>query len=150
NYGGAFPDFLARFEPACELTYLADVARLDAMWSEAHVAADADLIDAAWLAHQEAEALARLVLPPHPAARWAWFHDQPIFSIWQRNRVDDADGDAADMAELIWCSEGALITRPRDAVQSCAIGEADCAFLDACAAGLPLADAAERALEANP
>ena len=147
HYGSAFPGFLARFGPASELTYLADVALLDAMWSEAHVAADGALVDAAWLAGQEQDALARLVLAPHPAARWRWFRDQPIFTIWRCNR---ADGDATDMANLIWRGEGALITRPRDAVQSCGIGEADCAFLDACAAGLPLADAAERAMHANP
>ncbi|SEA07462.1 DNA-binding domain-containing protein [Variovorax sp. YR216] len=147
RYGGAFPDFLSGFEPASGLTYLADVARIDAMWSEAHVAADAAPVDAAWLARQEPDTLARLVLVPHPAARWAWFRDQPIFSIWQRNR---AEGDAAGIAHLDWRSEGALITRPRDAVRSCAIGEADCAFLDACATGLPLAEAAERASDANP
>ncbi|MBO9650210.1 MAG: putative DNA-binding domain-containing protein [Variovorax sp.] len=147
NYGGAFPGFLATFEPAADLTYLAGVARLDAMWSEAHVAADAAPLDAAWLARHEPDTLARLVLTPHPAARWAWFHDQPVFTIWHRNRTD---GDAAEMRELIWRGEGALITRPLDAIQSCVIGEAACAFLDACAAGASLADAAERALDADP
>ncbi|MBB3176204.1 DNA-binding domain-containing protein [Variovorax sp. Sphag1AA] len=147
NYGSAFPGFLASFEPASDLPYLAGVARLDAMWSEAHVAADAAPLDAAWFARHEPDALARLVLTPHPAARWAWFHDQPVFTIWQRNRTD---GNAADMTELIWRGEGALITRPLDAIQSCAISKAACAFLDACATGLPLADAAERALDVDP
>ena len=40
SYGDAFPDFLATFEPAAELPYLADVALLDRFWIEAHVAAD--------------------------------------------------------------------------------------------------------------
>jgi len=147
DYGGAFPDFLAAFEPAAELSYLAGVTRLDAMWSEAHVAADAALLDVAWLARLAPDALARLVLVPHPATRWIWFPDQPVFTIWQRNR---ADRDEADMPELIWRGEGALITRPRDAVQSCVTSEAGCVFLDACAAALPLADAAERVLHAEP
>ena len=40
DYGRDFPSFLSAFEPAAELTYLPDVARLDRFWTEAHVAAD--------------------------------------------------------------------------------------------------------------
>jgi len=148
NYGSAFPAFLANFEPASQLAYLPGVARLDAMWCEAHAAADADLLDVAWLAARTPDRLAGLVLAPHPAARWAWFDDQPVFTIWRRNRTPD--DDMTDAGEIAWHAEGALITRPRDAVIFRAVGKADCVFLDACAAGLPLADAADRALAADP
>lgn len=147
HYGDRFEAFLAGFEPASELVYLPGVARIDAMWCQAHVAADAEPLDAARLARREPEALAQLVLAPHPAARWAWFADHPVFSIWLRNRTDDAD---LATEELAWRGEGALITRPRDAVQAVALDEAGCAFLDACACGLPLADAAEQAVRTNP
>lgn len=147
HYGHGFADFLAHFEPAAALDYLPGVARLDALWCEAHVAVDAELLDAARLARCEPDRLARLVLVPHPAARWAWFADRPIFSIWRRNRAPSVTDDAA---ELAWHGEGALITRPADAVAWRQVGEADCAFLDACAAGLPLAEAAERALVVAP
>ncbi|WP_431276403.1 HvfC/BufC family peptide modification chaperone [Variovorax ureilyticus] len=147
HYGDRFEAFLAGFGPATDLVYLPGVARLDAMWCQAHVAADAEPLDAAWLARCESEALARLVVAPHPAARWAWFADHPVFSIWRRNRTDDADRAADDIA---WHGEGALITRPRDGVQAALLDEPGCAFLDACACGLPLADAAEQALRTNP
>jgi hypothetical protein len=147
NYGDAFPAFLQHFEPAAELGYLPGVARLDAFWYEAHAAQDTALLDAAWLARRAPERLATLVLRPHPAARWAWFADQPAYSIWERNR---RPSEGEDSEELVWQGEGALLTRPADAVAWRAIGAADCAFLDACAAGLPLAEAAERALAADP
>jgi hypothetical protein len=147
HYGQAFADFLAHFEPAAGLAYLPGVARLDAMWCEAHAAADAELLDAGRLARCEADRLARLVLVPHPAARWRWFAGQPIFTIWQRNRSPSGTDHAGEMA---WHGEGALITRPVDAVAWRRVSEADCAFLDACAAGLPLAEAAERALVVAP
>src|SRR4029077_17776024 len=40
-YGDAFPDFLADFEPAREVPYLADVARLEAARTRAYHATDA-------------------------------------------------------------------------------------------------------------
>ena len=147
HYGHAFADFLAHFEPAAELDYLPGVARLDAMWCEAHAAADAELLEGSRLARCEPDRLARLVLVPHPAARWVWFADQPVFTIWQRNRTPSGLDDAG---ELAWHGEGALITRPADAVAWRRVDEADCAFLDACDAGLPLAEAAERAVVVNP
>ena len=41
HYGADFPDFVARFEPAREIAYLADVARLENAWVEAYHAAEA-------------------------------------------------------------------------------------------------------------
>ena len=151
DYGVGFPDFLAHFGPASELVYLPGVARLDALWCQVHAAADADTLDARWLVGCEPEVLARLVLAPHPAARWAWFPELPVFTIWQRNRTADGMDDVVhDGSDIAWHGEGALIARPLDAVTSHAIDESGCAFLDACAAGLPLADAADRALAAKP
>ncbi len=142
SYGEGFADFLRDFEPAAALGYLPGVARLDAFWREAHAAPDATAADAGWLASRD---LGTLVLAPHPAARWAWFDDQPIYSIWSRNRAQEpVDG------ELIWHGEGALLTRPHDAVQWIEIGQAGCVFLDACARGATLAEAADQALLADP
>ena len=145
SYGQGFPDFLTRFEPALALPYLPDVARLDRCWTEVHMAPDAAPVDASWLAALGHESLGALRLAPHPAARWHWFADAPIFSIWQRNRT--GDGLAQD---LVWQGEGALLSRPGDAVQGFAATRADCAFLDACAAGEPLGAAATAALAVEP
>jgi hypothetical protein len=139
-YGEAFAEFLARFEPAAELPYLQGVARLDRCWTEAHAAPDEPTLEPAALAALAPEALAATVLQPHAAARWAWFADQPIYSIWQRNR--DAQNDER---EIDWHGEGALIARPRGAVQWVQLDAAGCAFLDACAAGRPLSAAADAA-----
>ena len=145
GYGSGFADFLQGFEPAAELGYLADVARLDFLWSQSHGADDARAIDSARVAGLMPDELATLVLRPHPAARWAWFEGQPIYSIWARNREAATSAD-----ELVWRSEGALLTRPSDAVRWCAISRAGCTFLDACADGLPLAEAAGQAQAADP
>jgi hypothetical protein len=104
------------------------------------------------VAEFSAAALARVVLQPHAAARWSWFDDAPIFSIWERNRTaEPIMHDAASLApDLEWAGEGGLITRPRGAVLWTPLGKPGCAFLDACAAGGTLAAAATTALDADP
>lgn len=154
HYGNSFVDFLRRFEPAEALVYLPEVAQLDIRWRESHVAPDAPFANAAWIASQPPDQLATLVLKPHPAARWVWFDEQPIYSIWSQNRQDSPDNDEREQADahqaLNWQAEGALITRPHDTVMWQPISRGGCALLDACAAGLPLAQAADLALNADP
>ncbi|HYD63377.1 MAG TPA: putative DNA-binding domain-containing protein [Noviherbaspirillum sp.] len=140
-YGENFPDFLARFEPAAGLPYLPDVARLDRFWTEAHAARDEPPLAPVQLSHLAPEALAETVLYPHAAARWKWFSDLPIYTIWRRNRELSDCG-----SEIEWRGEGALLVRPYDAVAWIGLDAAGCAFLDACMAGLPLGDAAAAAL----
>ena len=144
DYGAGFAQFLRTFAPAAELPYLAGVARLDRFWTEAHIARDEPPLPPAALAQQDLE---QAVLQPHAAARWAWFDELPIFTIWQRNRDATFDHNAAP--EIVWRGEGALITRPGGAVQSVGLDAGGCALLDACAAGRSLADAAQAALSAN-
>lgn len=143
-YGVSFPDFLERFEPAAELPYLPAVARLDRCWSEAHAAQSAPALDPAAIAGLAPDALAAMVLRPHPAARWAWFADVPVYTIWSRNRA----GGPVD-GELDWRPEGALLTRPREVVQWTPLDAAGCVFLDACAAGATLGAAAQAARQAQ-
>lgn len=145
DYGEGFADFLASFAPAEAMPYLAGVARLDRCWTEAHVARDEDPVAAASIASRSPDELARAVLRPHAAARWAWFEGQPIFSLWRRNR-ELAD----DLSDVVWRSEGALLCRPGGAVRWIALDRGGSAFLDACAAGEPLGAAAAAALAADP
>ncbi len=91
DYGSDFAAFLATFEPAAELPYLAGVARLDRFWTEAHVARDEPPVAAAAVAGFAAAELGRVVLHPHASARWAWFDDAPIATIWARNRTAGVD-----------------------------------------------------------
>ena len=139
EYGAGFADFLASFGPAAEFPYLPAVARLDRFWSESHAAADEAPLHAQALARLAPEILGDRVLKPHAAARWAWFA-LPAFTIWSRNR---GDASAGDEPEIDWRGEGALIVRPGDAVAWLELNQAGCAFMDACAAGVPLAEAAE-------
>ena len=53
-------------------------------------------------------------------------------------------------ANLPWRGDGALLTRPHDAVQWAPLPHAGCALLDACATGATFEDAAARALQADP
>ena len=144
RYGMDFEQFLVSFEAAAELPYLPGVARLDRLWSEAHAARDEAAIAPSAIAQLTPDALANTVLHPHPAARWAWFADAPVYTIWSRNRCESSF--ESDMA---WQAEGALLTRPDDAVSWIALDAAGCAFLDACAAGGTQAAAAQAALDAN-
>lgn len=141
EYGSDFTDFLAHFGPASDLPYLPGVARLDRCWIEAHIAPDDTALDPAAIASLAPDALAGVVARPHAAARWAWFDDAPVYTIWSRNRNHgNFDGD------IPWCAEGALLTRPRDVVVWTSLDAAGNAFLDICAAGGTLAAAAQAAL----
>ncbi|PMS37634.1 putative DNA-binding protein [Trinickia symbiotica] len=141
-YGADFPAFLAVLETARELPYLADVARLDRLWVEAHVAPEDALADAATVAALSAEQLERAVLRPHAAARWIWFESMPAYTIWRANR------DESEVPEdLVWQAEGALVTRPHGEVIWRPLSAAGCVFLDACAEGQPFESAAQRAFE---
>jgi hypothetical protein len=144
-YGCEFPAFLAGFAPAAEYPYLASVAQLDRYWTEAHIAPGERRLAPSALAGLAPEELAALVLQPLASARWHWFAHAPIFTIWSRNRSEEAVD-----APLDWHAEGALLVRPKASVRWLPLDAGGCAFLDACAAGRPLAEAASAAACADP
>ena len=84
-FGVTYPDFLATLPAAAELPYLPGVARLDRFWTEAHIAADADVLSPAALAGIPSNSLFDLKFRLHPSARLRWFA-QPSPSIWRLNR----------------------------------------------------------------
>lgn len=144
HYGQGFSAFLAGFPPAADLPYLPGVARLDRLWTEVHAAADEAPLDPAALAGLQPTALGALRLRPHAAARWAWFDELPIHTIWSRNR------EGVDVGDVEWRSEGCLITRPHDTVQWMALDHAGQAFLDACDQNHNLAEAVGAAMATSP
>jgi len=147
-YGAGFAAHLARWRPTAGLPYLPGVARLDRLWSESHCAADAPVADAAALAALAArapEALGRLHLRPHPAARWLWCAAHPVYTLWRRHR----EALPVD-APLAWRGEGALLTRPEAAVRWCALDAAGATLLAQCARGPCLGQAAGATLAAHP
>lgn len=145
RYGEAFAHFLRDFAPAADLPYLAGVARLDWWWTEAHTAADAAPLAPQTLAALDAQALHTHGLRPHPAARWTWSDTLPIHSLWRaaREQHDDPNPPA-------WVGEGTLLTRPHDQVLCAPLSAGGIALLDACAHGLPVAQAIEHALAREP
>lgn len=145
RYGAAFPLFLQHFAPAAELPYLAGVAQLDWLWTEAHSAADATPLPPETLATLAADALHTTGLRPHPATRWTWHHSLPLFSLWRAAREQHGDPNPA-----AWVGEGALITRPHDQVWWAPLSVGGCALLDACAAGRSIDDAIHAALTQEP
>lgn len=145
TYGHDFPDFLSDFEPASDLPYLADVANVDRLWTEAHVAADDTLLDPDRLARLAPEDMARRRLRVHAAARWAWCDAHPIYTLWSRNRDSTADSAGA----VDWSGEGVLLTRPHGAVLHHALSREGAAFLAACATGLDIEQAVCAALDVN-
>ncbi len=145
GYGAGFADFLQTFEPAAELPYLHAVARLDRCWTECHLAADAQALPSDWLARQTSETLGHQNLRPHPAARWAWCEEHPAFTLWALQR----DGQTSE-TEVPWKGDGGLLTRPHAAVVWNPLPWAGVVFLNACATGASLEQAATEALTADP
>jgi hypothetical protein len=111
HYGAAFPDFVATFDPARDLAYLPDVARLENAWVEAYHSADDDRLELAALAAVEPAALGDLKLTFHPAARLLR-SDHPAASIWAGHQ---GEGEFAPPEH--WRGEQTLITRPGADVQ---------------------------------
>jgi len=144
-YGRAFPDFLAGLDTARDLPYLPGVAALDRCWSESYLAADDPALDAAAL-HAALTQGQDVRLVPHAAARWRWEPAQPCYSIWDANRRPDG----ALAPELEWRGEGALLIRPDGQVRWQPANAGACRFLDACRAGMSVAEAAAAALAKEP
>lgn len=114
TYGEGFADFLAAQPWVGELPYLPDVARLERLWTESHLAADAAPLEAADLSSLGADVWMKLRLPLHPAARFAWLRT-PAMTIWQAHR----DNPGFERLEPEWRAEGALLARPQAEV--CAV-----------------------------
>lgn len=109
-YGGRFADFLAAHPFAADIPYLADVACLERLRTEAHIAADAPALDFGDLARLGEAGWADLRLPLHPAARFDWF-SSPALTIWQ------AHCDGFESLAPEWRAEGVLVTRSEERLE---------------------------------
>jgi len=144
-YGESFAEFLRARGPDGDWPCLQHLARLDRMWTQAHVAADAVPLDLPRWAAQDPDSLAAVRLHLAPATHWHGDSTLPVWGLWSTARAA-----GIGRSTVPWRGQAVLITRPGDAVLSCEIDAAGCAFLHACAQGLPLADAAQAALRAAP
>lgn len=135
EFGQALPAFIAGFEPANDVPYLADVAAIEAGRIRAYHAADADPVGIGELAALAPEALMETRFRLHPSLA-ILRSEHPACSIWQAHQGDDPT------APEDWTAEDVLITRPQMRVEVHRLlpGEAD--FLAALADGLSLGAAA--------
>jgi hypothetical protein len=144
TYGDDFGDFIARFEPAAAVPYLADVARLEAARTRAYHAADAEPLSPADFTGLDPDKIASLRLTMHPSLQILRSY-HPVVTIWAMNAGDielgPVDVDSA---------EDALVLRPRLEVQVRSLPPGGAAFMKALADGFTLGDAAERASTDDP
>jgi hypothetical protein len=136
-FGERFEAYFATCKATRVLPYLADVAAIERYVTEALFAADARPL--------EAEAAARDLAPDsrlrlHPASRFRQLAS-PAVSIW----LAHARPGAGELESIAWRQEAVLVTRPLGAVEVRVIDPAAIAFLDACAVGNALSEAAAAA-----
>lgn len=143
RYGEGLPDWISDFEPARELPYLADVARLEWARLRAFHATDAEPVEDQVLIGlmQTPERLAGTSLALHPSAAIVR-SSHPIVSLWSAHQIDDAARDLQLSALRMDAAEAALVFRARsDDALVLELPAADAALSAAIAAGTPLGDA---------
>ncbi len=144
EYGRDFPAFIAAYEHARQMPWLADVARIERAWLDAYHAAEAPALSAAALGAVAPESLADLRLAPHPATRVVCSRC-PAVAIFAMNRaeapVTPLHSDAA---------EDALITRPEAEVAVRLLPPGGAVFLTGLMRGAALGEAAQAAFDARP
>jgi hypothetical protein len=144
-YGADFPAWFAGFPPAADLPHLAGVAALDMLWTEAHLAADAEPLAPDALAALTPDDVLRCGLALHPATRFAGF-DTTVPSLWLALQQDPPP----ETFELEARPEGLLFVRPGLDISAHRIGTGQLALLAACRDGNSLAAAGAAALAAEP
>lgn len=129
-FGEAMPQFLARFEPVKNLSYLPDMARLELAMRQSYHAADATPIDGGALAAIAPDALMATTFDFAPSLQLVQ-SDFPIHAIYLANT-------RADAPKPVMQGECALITRPEFDPHMHVISTADGKCLAALMNGQPL------------
>jgi hypothetical protein len=144
HYGASLPEFIAGFDPAASLPWLADVARVEIAWSEAWAAPEGAALTAAALQGFDPERLLTHGAALHPATRLLR-SAHPVGSLWSAHQRE-----GEPQPPEAWLPEDLLITRPLAEVQLCRLPEGAHACLAALASGKPLEAAFEAALDQSP
>ena len=146
-FGEHFPVFLQSFDPAAELAYLPDVARLEWAYHQVFHAASHPLLDLATLAQVPVERRETLRFQIHPAARLLE-SAFPILRIWQINQDDHTDDPPVDL------SEGGvkllIVRRENLDIEFRSLEDSEFSLLSTLAADGDFATACERAMAAQP
>ena len=144
NYGAGFAEHIQGFEPARELPYLADVARIERAWLEAYHAAEAVPLEASHFAGIAPDLLPQLRLQLHPSLRVVR-SKFPVLTIWRMN----VPGGVPVPIDLEAGGEDALIVRPAAAVEVRSLPDGGADFIAALESGAPVLEAATTAWAAD-
>lgn len=145
RYGEFFPAFIATYLPAAEVTYLADVARLDWLWLEVFCAENSPTLEIKTLADLAPERVAEQRLTLRHGVRWHWHLSLPIFTLWHFNRYQTAPPE-----NIQWQGEGVLLVMHQQNIVAEPISRGGAVFLAACRDGANLTSASEQALVTEP
>ncbi len=141
NYGDDFPDFIAGFAPAATVPYLADVARLECLWSKAYHAPEASPLTVDALVHLRSDALSGSRLRLHPSLHLLR-STYPVATIWSAHQTADEA-----VAPVTWDAEEVLIVRPHAEVTVHRLPPNGYEFIAALATGATVEGAAVAAAE---
>jgi hypothetical protein len=140
RYGEQFPEFIAAFEPARSVLYLADIARLEIAWSEAYHSAEATALPPAALQDVNPEQLVTSTLRLHPSLQLLRSRF-PVASIWSAHQAP-TQSNSVDLST----AQDVLIVRPDSDVALHRLPAGGFAFVQALQCGQTLEHAATAAL----
>ena len=141
EYGEAFPEYLNRQTDLASYPFLADVARLECLMRQAYHAEDMQVLKPEALVALAPDALGEVVFKPHSALR-LMVSDFAFVSITRDNRT----GASSQVAQPHQ-PECAMVTRPEFDVVLTALTNSQFEFLQSLSGGIPLAIAADAAIE---
>ncbi len=140
-YGSEFATFLDGFEPAKQLPYLPDMARLEHARRVAYHAADDPILAPDALSKIAPEKLGGVRFKLHSSAQIIP-SEHAILSIWRFNSTPDK-------SPIENAPETVLIARPLDQVNMHLLQPGDVQFINALAAGATLEEAAGAAAQSS-
>lgn len=144
-YGEGFADFIEIFEPALPLVYLADVARIERAWLEAHHSPDARPLKLADVKGLPSHELTGMAPGLHPSVR-TLASDYPAFSIWRTNREDET----VQKISLEAGGEMTLVHRPQMNVRYRRLTPADALFISRISVGQSFGTASNAVSDSFP
>lgn len=146
HYGAELAGFVAAFEPAKDLVYLADMARLEWVCHIAYFADDRTALDIDELARVAPERYPDLVLHTHPSCHLVRSR-YPIAAIWQAHQPGAPENFRIDLDSG---SSNALVCRKDDVVMVSELAEDDADWLHRTGTGAPLGEVTVDTLERHP
>ncbi len=141
DYGESLVEFVANFEPAKAVPYLADVAKLENLWWRAYHAGDGAFAEAKVLGDFPQDALEELRFNLHPSVG-VMTSPFAISKIWRAHHGGDAMGTfELETADYV------LVSRPAADVQIKPISMGFATFIGAFLGGVALAEGVALAVE---